>query len=74
MSTVTSNALVKRINRKLAPEGELLRTTRGQRAIQDLGHHYILDIYTNGVLAWHCDLEELGRELGVLKAYEGVGQ
>ncbi len=40
MITVTSNALIKRINRKLAPEGETLKVTRGERWRGELGDYY----------------------------------
>ena len=59
-STVTVHALKQRINRKLRHEGEVLKTTRGQRWCNDLGDHYVIDLRTNSVLAQHVDLEGLG--------------
>jgi hypothetical protein len=65
--TMNEAALIKRINRKLAREGEALRTTRGGQPEWNLGRHYILDTHTNCVTAYHIDdLESLGRELGVI--------
>ena len=69
MHTVTSNALVKRINRKLAHEGEVLKAARTYTT--DLGWHYIVDLHTGALAVGHAGpLDVLGRELGVLKDYE----
>ena len=69
---ITIRALVQRINRKLAEDGEVLKAPRGARALQELGDYYILDINLNAVLHKDVDVEELGRELGALKDYEHV--
>jgi hypothetical protein len=70
-AAVTKAALIKRINRKLALEGETLRTTRGERWRGDLGDHYTVD-ESNFITAQHVDLVECARELGVLKASEDL--
>ena len=69
---VSTRALVQRINRKLKAEESVLKASRGARAQQDLGDYYLLDWRTNAVHAKDVDPEDLGRELGVLKAWERV--
>ena len=71
--TVSQSALVKRLNRKLADDGEYLHTLRGMRAFHDLGRYYILRD-GNNIVATHVDPEALGRELGVLRSYETVAE
>lgn len=70
--TVTEKALIARINRKLKKDSERLCKTRGQQARSNLGDYYILDWYRNWIVAYHCDLEGLGRELEVLGDEETV--
>jgi hypothetical protein len=69
---ITERALVQRINRKLKGQGEALRTTRGRRG--DLGDFYVVDLNRNFVVDKHVDLEECGRELGVLKPHERMAE
>jgi hypothetical protein len=74
MVPVSERALVQRINRKLWKESEVLKAARpNTRAVQDLGRYYVIDD-RNRVVRQHCDLEEMGRELGVLAAYERLVQ
>ena len=68
--TVSTRALVQRINRKLAQEGEQLKATRGGQAQIDLGDYYLLDLRLNAVVGKNIDPERLGRELGVLAKWE----
>lgn len=63
-STVPWSTLIKRINRRLAPTGLVLRTSRG--LWRDLGEHYLLDLDMNAVVQSDVSLEELGHELGAL--------
>ncbi len=68
---VTANALIKRINRKLKKQDEVLKTVReNSRLIYDLGRHYVPDIRRNFIIHRGVDLETLGRELGVLHELE----
>ena len=70
---VTLSAVVARVNRKLRREqGSMLRKTRGERAFQDLGEFYELDIDRNLIVAANVDPENLARELGVLAESETV--
>jgi hypothetical protein len=75
MLEITEKALVSRINRKLAHEGQAgegLRKSRSSRARDDLGDFYVLDFSTNVVTEKDVDPERLGRKLGVLKPGEAV--
>jgi len=69
---VSKPALMARINRKLAKEGQRLYASRSPRSRLDFGDFYTVDLGTNFVAAAHLELEALGRELGVLKPYEQV--
>ena len=69
--TVTERALMARINRKLAHEGQILKKCRADtRSYQDLGDFYLVNIYQNAVYGQHINLEGLGQELGVLQDWE----
>ena len=65
-------ALIARINRKLQPELEALKATRGGRARVDLGDLYVIDFGRNFLVAANVDPEVYERELGVLRDYEAV--
>ena len=69
---VTTRALIARINRKLAADLQAVRTTRGAGARYDVGEHYIIDHRKGWAVETHVDLEDLGRELGVLATFERV--
>jgi len=64
--TITTKGLIQRINRKLAREGQKLRTTRGMQMHIDVGDYWIQDISGNYVADKYVDPVELGRKLGVL--------
>lgn len=68
---VTRRALFQRVNRALEKEGRCLRTFRGGSKAGDwLGDLFIVDVKLNVPVEGDCDLEELARELGVLKPFE----
>lgn len=69
--SITESALIRRINRKFAHDGETLHKTRPGRGYggHELGYYHITDC-NNCLTSAHQDLEALGRELGVLKATE----
>ena len=63
--TVPLRLLVKRINRKLAPTGQILiKGTPWMRVKLDYGDYYILD-FNGKVMDTHIDPEKLARELHV---------
>lgn len=74
LAVVTKRALVQRINRKLQHQSKMLKALRSERGRSDLGDFFVVDVGRNAVIRAHCDLEELGRELGVLGAWERVEQ
>jgi hypothetical protein len=71
---ITMRALIARINRKLRPEMETLKATRGRLDGVDLGDFYIINFERNYLVAARVDPEAYGRELGVLREYEVVEQ
>jgi hypothetical protein len=74
---ITHRALFQRVNRVLTKKGNRLRTYRGGRGGRwwsDLGNLYIIDVNRNTIVRGHCDLEKLGKELGVLAAYERLDE
>src|SRR5262249_26929673 len=67
---VSLRALIQRINRKLKPQDEMLKTLRGERCRNELGNYYIVDFNRNCILHKWIDPEALGRDLGVLHPWE----
>ena len=67
---ITERALIQRINRKLKEDDRIMKAARaGTRAEQEVGRYYLINS-RNHVVDGHCDLEEYGRDLGVLAPYE----
>ena len=72
---VTERALIARINRKLAKQDEKLLTCReSSPSFYTLGRYYVVNIYGNYVINQDVGLDELGREMGVLKPFEEMGE
>jgi hypothetical protein len=69
---VTPRALSQRVGRALEKQGERLLANRRPVPVPDLGNYYTVDLKKNSVARAHVDLEEIGRELGVLKPYESL--
>jgi hypothetical protein len=67
---VTERALIQRINRVLRKDGRILKVTRGERALREVGQYYLLGFDRNTVTTLHVDIEELAHELGVLRSFE----
>jgi len=67
---VSERALVQRVNRMLAQEDQALKKTRGSRWLNDLGAYYTADLQHNAILDRMVDLEEFGKEFGMLAEYE----
>lgn len=67
---VSERALVKRLNRSLAAEGQMIRKSR--RPDTDTGEYFCIDVRRNSIEAAHVDLEKWGREAGVLRGWEAV--
>ena len=69
---VSMRALIQRINRKLWPELQQLKATRGDRWRNQLGDYYVVDLNSNAILSQHVSPEKYGRELGCLSPWEGI--
>jgi hypothetical protein len=69
---VTMNALIKRINRKLAADDRVLKVSRGVRTENNFGPFYVINWRHNLIVDHHIDPVEYGRELGALFHYETV--
>ncbi len=68
---VSERAIVARISRALAKEGEALRRCRrDSRSYSTLGDYYVIDINRNFVTSTDIDLEKWAREMKVLQAWE----
>ena len=63
---VFENVLIQRINRKLSAHAEQLQKARSFQLETSVGHYFIIDLRRNSVKRQEIDLEQLGRELGVL--------
>jgi len=66
--------LIARINRKLVHQDEVLKIPRSERMRSDCGEFYLVNTEFNCICGKHIDPEGLGRELGVLKPFEGVAR
>jgi hypothetical protein len=69
---VSVHALIQRINRKLAHEGERIKTCRNERWRGELGTYYVVHLNHKFVVQKRVDLEGLGRALRVLAPDETV--
>ena len=69
---ISVRAVIQRINRKLKQDLEALKVSRSERMRFDVGRYYIVDYSINAIQHHNFDPEALGRELGVLKAWEQV--
>ena len=67
---VAKRALLARINRHLATKGQKLFAARSERIRAVVGDFYLIDTDKNLHIDDHIDLEEFGRELGVLQPWE----
>ncbi|WP_042264732.1 hypothetical protein [Paraburkholderia heleia] len=73
--TVTIRAIMARINRKLAHDGQILKVSRSAAEKQNLGAYHVLDTNTNAVTAYHiADLAKwIADEFpGMLKPFEKI--
>ena len=69
--TVKSTSLQRRINRALDHNALVLRKCREDSQYHhERGNYYIVDVQTGGISETHVDLENLARELNVLKVTE----
>ena len=70
---VTERALIARINRRLAPLDQAVRSPReGSPCRHSFGRHYILDWRGNRPIESHLNVEAKARALGVMSGIEYV--
>lgn len=70
-SQVSRQALIARVNRRLAKQNESLRRCpENRRDYYTLGDFYVLNLSRNLISAKHVDLEKLAKKLGALKPGE----
>jgi len=69
---VSESAVVQRVNRKLKREMQALRKARGAYRAGFPGDFYVVDFNHGWVVETHVDVEDLARELEVLKPWERV--
>jgi hypothetical protein len=69
---VRQRTLYVRLGRHLEGEGLRIHAARGPLAESAIGKYYVVHMATGTIVRSNVDLEEYGRELGVLKPYEYV--
>ncbi|MFV0284458.1 MAG: hypothetical protein ACK5JE_11800 [Castellaniella sp.] len=75
--SITENALLKRINRKLSHDLQQLHRSRILASgwpSHELGGFYLRDANLNTIIATHVDIEDLANELGVLRSGERLDE
>ena len=72
MATITTAALIKRINRRLAESDQRLRVTRGEQMRLDVGDYWVEDLKRGMVLRKFVDPVELAEELECIYRGERV--
>jgi hypothetical protein len=60
-----TSQVIRRINSKLGPKGEILRMAKTFGAALSLGRYYTVDLCKNRITRTHLDLEKLRREENV---------
>ena len=73
MIALSPQTVEDRIRRRLFHRGETLRKSRSAKAIEQMGRYFIVETWTNALVASHCTLEGLAHELRVLRRNETVG-
>jgi len=71
---VSERAIIQRINRVLAKDGEMLKKSRPNKYINELGDFYRLDIRKNFIVEKDVDLQALARETKSLAEWETLGK
>jgi hypothetical protein len=70
---VTERALLQRINRKLRKEQDsVVKKARGENVALTIGEYFMVGFHSNAVMEQDVDLKKLGKELGVLRAWESL--
>lgn len=68
---ITERALVQRLKKHLANDGQILKKSRGEKSKTELGKYYT--VATNGfTVLRHLDLEKFARQEKVLSSHEAI--
>lgn len=71
MKAITESALLRRINRKLRSNFEVLRTCPyNSPDFHALGRYYLVDEHTNAAVQHDVDIGQLGCDVGVMRNNE----
>ena len=68
---ITRQAVIMRVNRKLAKDNRSLKKNRS-KPDNVLGEYFVVDLMRNAVMSRDVDVEELARKIGALKPYESM--
>jgi len=72
---ITERALLQRLNRALLKRYLMVNTCRfDSRWFNELGRFYLVEVNRNAIWRSNVDLEKMGREEGVLKPWEKLGE
>jgi hypothetical protein len=71
---VSERAVMQRINRLLAKDGEMLKKSRPSKFHNRLGDFYRLDVQHNAIIEMNVNLEALAQEKNVLAKWEVLEQ
>lgn len=69
---ISVRAVLQRINRKLKPDLQAVKVSRGAAMQQQCGEFYVIDYRLNFIVESDIDPESYARELGVLQGWETV--
>ncbi len=72
LTSTKRSAVEARVRRALAREGETLRISRGEATRREFGNYWTVDSASGLRLRWRCELEDLARELDVLRHDQAV--
>ena len=71
--TVTVRALMARVNRKLAHDGQILKVSRSAAEKQSLGNYHVVDAHNHIACAFNDLAKWVGDEFpDMLRAYENL--
>ena len=60
-----TSQVIRRINSKLGPKGEIIRAAKTFAAALTVGRYYTVDLIKNRIARTHLDLEKVRRDEGV---------
>ena len=69
---ISERSLIRRINRKLADDEQVLRMARGERAKRHVGEFYVVDTRRNLIVSKHINLVMFARQMDALKPWERI--